>query len=208
MNRTLAAIILSAIVAFAATARTASQFFAQAPDSIVRLLPQSTRLDMIDYFDYGSTRPSDNYLGGSARVIASTDRLIDIQIDENVEMQIALVAAKADTIVAVVTTVRVPYADSSIKFYDTAWRPLRKPPLAMPAYDEWLTDEGRLHRADIRIALPFMPVSASFDDDASHLRLTNHASQYLGNNPGEPYNQWIVGEKNYTATHPKFTPDR
>ena len=175
------ALFLALAVAAALTgaSRTASDFFANAPEAVVRLLPQSTRLDMVDYFNYGSKKASENFFGGPARVIALTDNRIEVQIDEDVTMQMAVIPSKTDTIIAVVTTVAVPARDSSLKFYGSDWQPLKKSPIAAPAYEDWLTKEGRPDFEEISMLLPFIPASAEFSDDASTLTFRNSAAQYL-----------------------------
>lgn len=167
------------MAALGASGRTATEFFTSAPAEVIRLIPESTRLDMVDYFNYGSTRASDNYFGGPARVKAISDATVTFEVDENVEMQIAVIPQKNDTVIAVITTVFVPTADSSVKFYDKNWDPLKKPPYKMPEYGDWLTREGKENEAEITLQLPFIPVYARVSDDGLSLTLTNGAKDYL-----------------------------
>lgn len=194
-----------ALVGARAEARTASQLFATAPDNVIRLLPQSTRLDMLDYFNYGSTRASANAFDGEARMTAVSDAAVSFELDKGVEMQIAVLPAAKDTVVALVTTLHMPVPDSYIEFYDTAWRPLRKAPMTLPAYDAWLTPEGLAARTDVELQLPFMPVSATFDRDARVLKLTNEAPMYLEDKKADEMADKLVGSMVYDVAGGKFT---
>lgn len=196
MKRILFVLMLWLAMAGVAPARTASEAFTAAPDRIVRLLPQSTRLDMLDYFNYGSTRASDNYFGGKSRITAVTDAAVSFQVGEAVDMQIAVIPrAKADTVFAVVTTIALPAADSSVDFYDTDWRPLKKPLAAMPAYDDWVTAEGKTHIDELRLHLPFMPVQASVSPDGHRLVLTNSAPEFLAKSQTKEFSAWLITAK-------------
>ena len=186
------------------SARTASQFFAQAPDRVLRLLPQSTRLDMLDYFNYGSSKASKNYFEGEARVRSLSDTTVVFDMDNSVNMAMTVIPMKKDTIIALVTTLELPVPDSSIKFYDTDWNQLGRAPLAWPGYDEWLTPEGKKNAAEVRMFLPFVPVKAAFSGDASRLTLSNGASSYLSAEDFERLRPWLREEIVYDINNGKF----
>ncbi len=199
-------ILLSLLAALAVQARTAADFFKSAPDSIVPLLPANTRLDMVDYFEYGSTTPSRNSFGGDARMLAVAPQVVTLTPAPDVTMQIAaLPTAQSDTVVAVVTTVKVPVSISSIRFYNTDWQPV-KTPFTLPSYDQWLTPEGQADPATVGMYLPFMPVSASFDPRATMLLLANEAEAYLVKSEFDLVKPLIITSKAYDVAHTAFTP--
>lgn len=201
-------LIFSLIISCAlfASSRSATQFFTTAPDSIFRLLPQSVRLDMVDYFNYGSQRASENFFRGPAKVTALSDHAISLEVDNDVEVQIAVIpVGKSDTIIAMTTTLRLPVPDSSIKFYDTAWRSLKKSPLTFPSYSDWLTADGKKDIADIQLHLPFIPVSATFSDDATTLTLRNEAAEYLDSSVYSKYKNYLIREIVYETTNKRFS---
>lgn len=208
MIRTFLLSLFIGVAALGLHGRTATEVFTTAPDRVVRLIPQSTRLDMVDYFNFGSDHPSENFFGGSARMTAISDAVVDFQIDEGVNMQIAVLPTKTDTIFAVVTTLAIPSRDSSIKFYSKDWQLLAKQPFTMPAYEEWLTDEGKANKVDITLNLPFMPVSASFTTDGSTLVLTNEAPQFLGERQTLPFDKWLIESKTYDVKSAQFIPSK
>ena len=114
-----------------ALARTAADFFTEAPGSVLPLLDRNARLDMIDYFRHGLPTTTTNLFNGSSKVLSESENCIDVQISRDASLQIALLQLKNDTIIAVIETVLTPVADSGITFYRSDWSPAPKQP-AMP----------------------------------------------------------------------------
>lgn len=172
-------IALLALLGREAGAVTALDCFVSAPDSIVPLLPRAIRLDMADYYNYGTARASDNAAGGSAIIRCASAKVADISIDDGVQLQIALLTSPADTLVAVVTTLQTPARDSDIKYYDMRWHPVTGHAPAMPAYIDWMLDSTGPGVEDIRLTLPLIPASAMFNPAADTLLITHDAARYL-----------------------------
>lgn len=177
LRLTIAAAAIAAVCA-AAAARTASDFFSQAPDAVLPLLPQSTRLDMLDYFNFGSSKTSANHLGGQSCVTEVSDRVVSYRLSERGSGQLAVVPFGTDTLLAVVTTLSTPVPDSSIDWYKADWTQIPAP-VAIPKYTDWLTPAGRADEDHAHSMAPFLLISAEFTPDASSLNLTNHASSYV-----------------------------
>ena len=207
MKKALVILFAAMLAGIGVAARTARDFFVSAPDDVLRLLPQATRLDMLDYFEFGSTHPSINAFGGEAHMTALSDATVAFDTDKDVHMQLAIVpTAKNDTLLALVTTLHMPAADSHISFFDTAWRPVAKAPFAMPGYDEWLSPEGLTGRDDVLTELPFMPVSAAFDAEGLVLLLTNEAPAYLDKSRTDSIAAKFIPSKVYDIKDGKFLP--
>ena len=177
--RRTALLIAAALCVAAAAARTAADFFVAAPDSVIRLLPQATRLDMLDYNRYGSDRPSTNQFNGPAILRTESDAIVEFDVDRDISMQLAVIPAGSDTVVALVTTCLLPVPDSSIQYFDTSWRPVAKGLPAIPAYTDWLTPEATRTPGPVEVELPFIPVSAAFSPGATVLTFPNQAQAYL-----------------------------
>lgn len=160
---------------------------------------------MADYFAFGSTNPTRNSFGGNARITSLSDLVLGADIDTGVAVQIALLTSqKTDTVIAVVTTVETPMPVSSIEFFDKTWKPLKRAPFKMPDYSAWLTEDGRKDRSTVQMQLPFMPVSAAFDPQASMLVLTNQASSYLEPTDFQKVMPLIVQSVTYDISESKF----
>lgn len=111
-----------------AEAKTIRELFADEPDDIFILLPKSTRLDMLDYFDVGKMVKVENSLSSGkkvSRLLKVTDSSIDVAVTQSSQVSMTLLtSAKADSVIAVVQTYQVPYFDSQISFYDVDWNKL------------------------------------------------------------------------------------
>lgn len=111
-----------------AEAKTIRELFADEPDDIFILLPKSTRLDMLDYFDVGKMVKVENSLSSGkkvSRLFKVTDSSIDVAVTQSSQVSMTLLtSAKADSVIAVVQTYQVPYFDSQISFYDVDWNKL------------------------------------------------------------------------------------
>ena len=111
-----------------AEAKTIRELFAAEPDDIFILLPKSTRLDMLDYFDVGKMVKVENSLSSGkkvSRLLKVTDSSIDVAVTQSSQVSMTLLtSAKADSVIAVVQTYQVPYFDSQISFYDVDWNKL------------------------------------------------------------------------------------
>ena len=111
-----------------AEAKTIRELFADEPDDIFILLPKSTRLDMLDYFDVGKMVTVENSLSAGKKVshlLKVTDSSIDVAVTQSSQVSMTLLtSAKADSVIAVVQTYQVPYFDSQISFYDVDWNKL------------------------------------------------------------------------------------
>ena len=111
-----------------AEAKTIRELFADEPDDIFILLPKSTRLDMLDYFDVGKMVKVESSLSSGkkvSRLLKVTDSSIDVAVTQSSQVSMTLLtSAKADSVIAVVQTYQVPYFDSQISFYDVDWNKL------------------------------------------------------------------------------------
>lgn len=185
-------------------ARTAADFFKSAPEGRIALLPAAARLDMIDYFDFGSDHDSKNALNGNARLTRMADTEMAFVVDNDIDMQLVVLPVKNDTMLAVVTTIHSPVADSSIEFFDSSWNRLRRAPFVMPAYKDWLTAEGKRDPTPVEMYLPFLSVKASFDADARQLTLENMAGEYLDEQDYKKVKDLIIPQKKYDVSAGRF----
>lgn len=162
-----------------ARALTASEAFAKAPARVFPTVDSLTRLDMIDYFNSGSPKASRNLLRGDCRVTAVSETRLDFASSDVSDHAIELIpAAKGDTVIMLISTLKTPAEDSRVRFFDTSWREI--PGLMKaPVLDQWLTEEGRAERADVENAVPFVLSRAAYDPATSILTLTFHPEEYL-----------------------------
>ncbi|MCC8070695.1 MAG: DUF3256 family protein [Bacteroidales bacterium] len=185
---------------------TASEAFASAPQQIFPLLDLNTRLDMMDYFNSGSTTASTNNLQGKSRITTLNDDNMIIELTEATTCQLAILPAGKDTIIAVITTVATPVADSSLALYSDDWETdLTARAWKAPTLLEWLTTDGRSHRDEVEGIVPFMLVKYTYDPSQQVLTLTNNTSAFLGDDVYSIVGSYISPVLTYRWTGKAFS---
>lgn len=187
-----------------AGARTAGDFLADAPARVVPLLSRNDRLDMLDYYRYGSTRGIANEAGDTARITAESAAVVSFDMGTRASMQIAVLPAGRDTVLAVVTTVSLPARDSSVQLFDTAWQPLARVKSPVPAYSQWFVDGAFDADPNLEMKLPFMPAEARFDSTATVLTFTPSAGSYMSPSEYEGVRSLLVPEIIFDVKKGKF----
>jgi len=162
-----------------ASALTASAVFADAPAAVFPTIDRLTRLDMLDYFNSGSDKPSKNIMAGDSRVLALTDRQISVQTSGVQTVELSLLPQKADTLFLVVTTVRTPVPDSSVELFTSRWKPVKRDFFKAPLLADWVLPEGKAQMETLENIYPFTLASATFNADTQVLTLTNNLGDYL-----------------------------
>lgn len=162
------------------SAKKAVEAFVNAPRQIFPLLDRNTRLDMVDYFVSGSDKQSKNALDGGSSLTSLTDGDLTIRMTESSNVQVAILPAPADSLVAVITTVLTPTPDSKIAIYSSDWsQNLTSKCFSAPEVKDWLNDEGRKNRDEVEALVPFLLVSYSYNPELSQLTLTNNTHEFL-----------------------------
>lgn len=158
---------------------TAAGAFADAPASMFPLLDRNTRLDMIDYFNSGSTTESQNAMQGKSRVTSLTPDDIKVDMTDASSYQISLLPSGNDTIIAVIQTIATPAHDSHINFYNRSWQELKNGCFTPPAMDDWLSESGKKNDGEVAAMVPFMLAEYVYDPATSTLSLTNNLKEFL-----------------------------
>ncbi|MDE5786108.1 MAG: DUF3256 family protein, partial [Duncaniella sp.] len=180
-----------------------------APNSVFPLLDNSTRMDMIDYFNSGMTNTSTNNLKGQSAVTALSDKTLSVKMTDSSTAQIAVLDAGSGQVIAVISTVAAPGLDSSIAFFDADWSPLPDGNyFAKPSIDDWLTDEGKANKAEVEMQVPFMLASYNYDPATGKLLLINNLNRFLDEDIYEIVSPYLRPTLSYTWNGKKFTLDR
>ena len=173
-------LLLTAILMWHGTkALTASEAFADAPASVFPSIDRMTRLDMLDYFNSGSPKPSKNAFKGDSRVISVSDNQITVATSDASEVSLSLIPEKSDTIIMVITTLKPPDEDSSVQFYSSAWKEIRKGLFLVPQLDDWIRPESKHKKDDLENLFPFILARCSYEPGSGILTVTNNVGGLL-----------------------------
>lgn len=179
MTRKLTLLLTAILMWHGAKALTASEAFADAPASVFPSIDRMTRLDMLDYFNSGSPKPSKNAFKGDARVISVSDSQITVATSDASEVSLSLIPEKSDTIIMVITTIKTPDEDSSVQFYSSAWKEIRKGMFLVPQLDDWMRPEALEKKQDLENIFPFMLARCSYEPETGILTITNNVAGML-----------------------------
>ncbi len=176
----LVSIIAMIAIAESAAAMSPSEVFVNAPRRIFPLIDRNTRLDMLDYFNSGLTTSSKNNLGGGSSVTALSDHQISIKLTDASTVDLVLLPAGTDTLLAVISTVNTPAPDSKLTIYTSDWKTAVTPrTFVKPSLSDWLNSEGKKKAADVARMVPFLLVGYSYDPATATLTLTNNTPRFL-----------------------------
>lgn len=184
MKRFTIVVVLMAVAVWAvsdAFARTtAAGAFQNAPATIFPMLDRNARLDMIDYFNSGSSTPTRNQLNGRSRITAMDSDAVTIEMTDASVYRIVLLPRKqqTDTLFALIRTVILPAHDSDMMFYDSQWRPLSdNKAFVAPVMADWLLPEA--DKELVAGTVPFMLAEYSYDVASSTLTVDNRLADFL-----------------------------
>lgn len=176
--------------------RRAADFFTSAPEGVVPLVSQTTRLDLYDYYKFGSDKSMENRLGGECCVISDQPNLIEVQPSKDVVMQIGVIPVANDTLIAVVTTVKTPAEISDLQVFDKDWEPKSKYALPSLSVADWSLP-GYDGETQISTIMPFVPIKMAIDTETEILVLTNTASQQLSESDFRALEPFLIKNKKY-----------
>lgn len=159
---------------------SAADYFSRAPIEVVSGLPEYSRLDMIDYFNHGSSVKTENRLGQKVAIRSIEPQKLVYQDDDSISTTIALLPAqKSDTIIMVIRTLPMPAPDSKIYYYDKNWRQIGGKAFPNQSIKDWLTTSDRDVRSSVETELPFMISTADYNPETMTLTFMNSTDSYF-----------------------------
>lgn len=198
-------ILIACVFSFRVNALTAEQAFISAPESVFPLLNKSTRLDMVDYFNSGSTTPSKNKLSGNSRVTSIKINDLQFEMSTSSAYQIAILDLKDGTeIIALIETIKAPAIDSNISFYTTEWDKIGDKYFAEPQLKDWLTLTGKKNIKEVESLVPFMLVGYVYDAMKGEMILNNDIKSMLSEDVYESVASYFKAQLKYCWTGKQF----
>lgn len=198
-------LVLISTISLNCMALTPRQVFISAPPEIIATVDSITRLDMIDYFEAGSTSASRNALGGESRITALDDNHLTVSTSSVSELDFYLLPASRDTAIVVISTLQLPAHDSSVRMYDSTWRPIKlgKLPDNFNRLEMWMLPEAKGQRLEIENIIPFIPVKIVVNDNT--LTVSNSLSELLNTDDYARLKPLLRESVSYTWNGKKWT---
>ncbi len=156
-----------------------AELFTSMPDSIMPLLTQTGRRDMLDFLSNGMDARVHNQFGDETTLKTLTDTYLLVETSAKSRMEMKLLFTRDSTgILALVRTVEGPAADSHVEFFDTEWHRLQWMGLPRPFVEEFFSPAPDSIAEDARYAqlsladLCLTEVSASPDEPVFKITLS------------------------------------
>ena len=110
---------------FTLRSQTMSEVFQSMPDSILPLLTERNRHDMVDFLSNTMEAKVRNRLNDYVKLDTLTDDYLRLTLSKSSMREIKLLQAKDNSpVVCLIQTVLTPVPDSSVRFYSADWQPL------------------------------------------------------------------------------------
>lgn len=179
---------------------TAAKAFISAPASRFPLVPAMKRMDMVDYYNSGMDRPSDNMLGGKSRILNLTAEHISVEdVGDGLSVtSISLDKMGRDTVLIVTSNVATPAIDGKLYFYSTEWNELPSGNyFTAPQLAEWVRKGSGIDMTDIENSVPFVMADYSYSPDTHILTLKGTFSEYIPKEEYEKVKNCLLPEIRY-----------
>lgn len=158
---------------------TARMVFEKIHTSDLEILPPSTRLDMLDYWDVDSVYKASNAMEGLSWLETVKPTYLKVRITPVSTLEIKILPEKKDSIVMTIYTVGddVQAQDSQVKFYDENLQQLDSSKyFKMPEVKDFFEiphgSTTKMKELEDMIPFPTVALSANPDNDNLEARLT------------------------------------
>lgn len=211
MRRFACFIVLSlALLPLTGTARTIADFFASEPGNIFPLLTRTNRLDLVDYYNSGQKVAMANNLAGESQFIEMDSAFLKLQTSGSKVVEMSLMTAGKDTVIAVIETVMTPVPDSRITFWNTQWLQYVRTGtfFKVPAIDDFISKKmPRELRADLQDAMIFPLIQLTFKGERHNtIEATHGLEQFLAPSEYMRFAEYLKSSLCYNVKGTKIKP--
>lgn len=163
---------------------TAEKCFKEAPGTVLGLIAPNTRLDMIDYYQAGIDRESDNTAGGQCKITDLQDYSITFTGGNGIEYQMFVINPTSSTpLIGLIQTLDTPIPDSAITIYRTDWDIV---PASgnnalgrEPSFESWIMPSHIRDISTISKYIPFVLAKLTYDPTSATITATNNMDSYF-----------------------------
>lgn len=149
------------------------------PGSVLELLPQETRLDMLDYFDAATEYNATNDLRGNSRLNELTDDYLEVEVTPVSTLQLKVMPDRKGRRMVVANYIVGEEGDtqeSTLYFFDSSMKPLpAEAHIKTPKLSDFFNLKDRpLKMKEIEAMIPYYSVVYNLDSASGELtgRLT------------------------------------
>lgn len=191
----------------------AAVLFAALPDTVVPLLRQHERLDMIDYAVAGRKQPIKNKLSGMSQLDTLSSAYIKVNLTDVSTLQGAVYGDGRGKMLNVVSyTIAPPYvaADSELFFYYADMKPVKADKvIKLPSVADFISSKGKDVNKDELVALvPFPTITYTLDPYAGTIVATLTVRDAMSNESFDMLKEHLKPQIVYRWTGKKFQQEK
>lgn len=205
-------IVLAALLPVQLQARTVADFLASEPGNIFTLLTRTNRLDMVDYYNSGQQVAIPNNLMGESRLLELDSTCLKLHSSASRQVEMRLMTAGKDTLIAVIETVKTPVSDSRITFWTSQWLPAPKAAkkFKMPVIDDFIVKKMPADlRQDLQDVMIFPLIQLTFTGDGHDtIEATHGLQQFLSPLEYKRFEQYLRPSIRYRISGTAIKPVR
>ena len=130
-----------------------TNIFTSMPDSLLTMLTEKNRRDMLDFYQNHMEAKVRNRLNDYARLDTLTDTYLRLSMSRVSTLEMKLLQTEDSVpVICLVRTVAAPAHDSEVEFYNQAWQRLQWLQLPTPATHDYFTEAPDSVRRDLDLA--------------------------------------------------------
>ena len=203
--------ILSAILVLAAAipsfGRTAKEYFASDTTvTVFPMLPQNLRLDMLDYYNAGKSKETQNIFGGMSVLEKATSQYLKLKSSEVSAVEVWM----PDTVTAkplyiVNNTFLTPVADGYISVYDHQMQKVDKV-FKMPEAKDFIRipKKDKKKVQDVVDMIDMLFLSFEIDPESGMITATQNLDTFLVPEEYKPLKPYLLKSIRYRWTGKKY----
>ncbi|MEF9924871.1 MAG: DUF3256 family protein [Muribaculaceae bacterium] len=200
--------VLLTVITVSSNARSIKDIFLNAPDDLFAIIDKETRLDLLDYYNAGSTISIQNNLGDDTQFIKVTDDFLSIQLAESSEIEMKMLCfSKKDTIIVVNSTIKSPTPDGKLSFYTADWKPIdAKKHISIPDMKAFISipKGSDVEIKDVLNQIDFPLISYSIDPATATITAMQNLEQYMSKEEYKRIANYLIPSIKYTLSGKKY----
>lgn len=154
-----------------APAQSIDTLFARVPRSVLPLLDNTAKLDLLDLYNNHLTAKAENTLGGQAELLEKKADALLLRTSDAGTWQMKLLPAGHDTLICCIYSVKAGGTSSKVAIYQRNWhRSKHNPP--HPTFELFYNEKNTLSSVraqSVQNTLRQLPVEAAWSDSAQAL---------------------------------------
>lgn len=191
-----------------ASAKVARDVFIEDSIKVFNSIEKNTRLDMIDYYEYGQAGEGTNQFGAKIAIDTLTRQYFSMELSKvsHVEYWVSdTLSNKA--IIVFNQTYKAPTADGKLEFYSTEWRKLKPSKvIKLPTISDFIVipngDKKKVKEIEEMIDMQF--ISYSINPENGNITARQNLEEFLSKQEYKPLKDYLVKEIEYEWTGKKY----